>query len=167
MFIMCLGVIFFYILDFSHTIDITASKHKLKPYDSSTFTLTCNVLCDWPVTVKWVHNEDRVVNTSTITVLERIHLWNTTISIIFKTILTSHEGNYTCLSSVQNNSIIMDKKFSRNQEYSLNIRGEAMQICISFSFNLFLKRICECIKSLFKYFVIIKINQLVFSETIN
>ena len=102
------------------------------------------------------------MSTSTITVLEKTHLLNTTISIIFKTILTSHEGKYTCLSSVKNNNIPMDQKFFKNQTYSLNVRGEAMQISISFSFNLFLKRICECVKSLFKYFVIIKINQLVF-----
>ena len=147
--------IFLYILDFVHTIDITASKHKLKPYDSSTFTLICNVLCEWPVTVKWVYNEDRVENTSTKTVLKRTDLFNTTISIIFTPILTSHEGTYTCLSSVPN---IIDEqiRFSKEQKYSLNIRGEAMQISISFSFNLFLKRIYKCVKSLFNYFVIIK-----------
>ena len=142
--------IFLYILDFVHTVDITASKHKLKSYDSSTFTLTCNVLCEWPVRVKWDYpNGDRVMSTSTITVLKRIHLLNTTISIIFEPILTSHEGKYTCVSSVQND---MDEKFLRNQEYSLNVRGEAMQISISFSFNLFLKRMYKCVKSLFNYF---------------
>ena len=146
-------VIYFYILDFFHAINITASKHKFKPY-SSTFTLTCNVSCELPVTVKWVYNENRVVNTSTITVLEKIHLWNTTISIIFNTLLTSHEGTYKCLSSVQNN--IMDQNFFKNQEYSLNVTGEAMQISISFSFNLFLKRIymgvCKIIIQIFCHY---------------
>ena len=117
--------IFLYILDFVHTIDITASKHKLKPYDSSTFTLICNVLCEWPVRVKWIYNESRVVSTSTITVLNRTDLFNTTISIIFTPILTSHEGNYRCLSSVSNN-IDLHFHFSKEQKYSLNIRGEAM-----------------------------------------
>ena len=62
------------------------------------FTITCNVVCELPVTVKWIsQNGDTVVNTSTITVSEkRRYYWSSAISIIFNHTLPSHDGKYTC-----------------------------------------------------------------------
>ena len=119
-------IFFLHILEFWHTINITASRDKPKVYDC--VTLTCNVVCESPVTVKWVsENGDTVVNTSTITVSEkRSYYWSSAISIIFEPFLQSHEGNYTCISLVGNMNTIL----KREKEYSLNTKGKAMQINI-------------------------------------
>ena len=73
---------FLHNLEVWHTINITASRDKPEAHDC--FTITCNVVCELPVTVKWISkNGDTVVNTSTITVSEkRRYYWSSAIIII-------------------------------------------------------------------------------------
>ena len=121
---------FLHILEIWHTINITASRDK--PEANDCFTITCNVVCELPVTVKWIsQNGDTVVNTSTITVSEkRRYYWSSAISIIFNHTLTSHEGNYTCISVAGDLKSVQKRLLIKQITYLLNAPGMHMQISI-------------------------------------
>ena len=91
---------------------ITEDKCKL----FNCLTLTCTVWCNVPVTVEWLYkNENKVVNTSTITVSEQRTLSFINLNernITFKPLLLSHKGIYVCT--------LRYKTFSRQQSYSVN-----------------------------------------------
>ena len=129
---------FLHILEVWHTINITASRDK--PEANDCFTITCNVVCELPVTVKWIsQNGDTVVNTSTITVSEkRRYYWSSAISIIFNRTLPSHEGKYTCISVAGNLKFSAKKLFIKKITYLLNVPGKDMQfsilVCLSVCF---------------------------------
>ena len=98
--------------EIEYEFSITEDKCKL----FNCLTLTCTVWCNAPVTVEWLYkNENKVVNTSTITVSEQRTLSFINLkerNITFKPLLLSHKGIYVCT--------LRYKTFSRQQSYSVN-----------------------------------------------
>ena len=122
-----IDIFFLHNLELWHKINITASKDK--PEAGDCLTITCNVACEFPFTMKWVYeNGDTVVNTTNLTVSKKERYCNNfiAISIIFKPVIPSHEGKYKCISLVDN----MNINSNREKEYLLNITGKTMQISI-------------------------------------
>ena len=93
------------------------------PTAGENLTLTCSVVSDTPVVMRWLGPDGEDASRSTSALI--LKMINASLSISFQPLYTSHGGNYTCVSSVVSSVHVVE------QQYSITIQSKWMKMSMS------------------------------------